>query len=108
MAASARGFLVKDGPIGDLADAIRTVAAGEVVVDPVLATTALRSGQSPPTDRERAVLAASEDGTRIADIAAALHLSMSTVRNYLSSAIGKTGTRNKTESAVLARRNGWL
>ena len=42
------------------------------------------------------------------DIAARLHLSDSTVRNYLSDAIGKTGTRNKTEAALLARRNGWL
>ena len=54
------------------------------------------------------MLAAAEDGATISDIAAQLHLSASTVRNYLSDAIGKTGTRNKTEAALLARRNGWL
>ena len=108
MAAGAVGFLVKDGPIEGLADAIRRVAAGETVVDPQLAGQALRTVLSPLTPRERDVLAAAEDGATVADIAAELHLSPSTVRNYLSDAIGKTGTRNKTEAALLARRNGWL
>lgn len=108
MAAGALGFLVKDGPIEGLADAIRRVAAGETVVDPQLAGQALRTVLSPLTPRERDVLAAAEDGATVADIAAELHLSPSTVRNYLSDAIGKTGTRNKTEAALLARRNGWL
>lgn len=108
MAAGARGFLAKDGPVESLADAIRTVVAGGTVVDPDLARHALREAASPLTEREREVLAAAEDGSTIADIAARLHLSASTVRNYLSSAIGKTGTRNKVEAALLARRNGWL
>lgn len=108
MAAGARGFLAKDGPVESLADAIRTVVAGGTVVDPDLARHALREAASPLTDREREVLAAAEDGSTIADIAARLHLSASTVRKYLSSAIGKTGTRNKVEAALLARRNGWL
>lgn len=108
MAAGARGFLAKDGPVESLADAIRTVVAGGTVVDPDLARHALREAASPLTDREREVLAAAEDGSTIADIAARLHLSASTVRNYLSSAIGKTGTRNKVEAALLARRKGWL
>jgi len=108
MAAGAAGFLVKDGPVEGLADAIRTVAAGGTVVDPALAGQALRAAVSPLTGRERDVLAAAEDGATIADIATSLHLSESTVRNYLSDAIGKTGTRNKTEAALLARRNGWL
>ncbi|NMD47196.1 MAG: response regulator transcription factor [Propionibacterium sp.] len=108
MAAGARGFLAKDGPVESLADAIRTVVAGGTVVDPDLARHALREAASPLTDREREVLAAAEDGSTIADIAARLHLSASTVRNYLSSAIGKTGTRNKVEAALLARRKCWL
>ena len=108
MAAGAAGFLVKDGPVEGLAEAIRTVAAGGTVVDPALAGQALRAAVSPLTGRERDVLAAAEDGATIADIATSLHLSESTVRNYLSDAIGKTGTRNKTEAALLARRNGWL
>ncbi len=108
MAAGAVGFLVKDGPIEGLADAIRQVVAGRTVVDPQLAGQALRTVASPLTPRERDVLAAAEDGSSVAAIAARLHLSASTVRNYLSDAIGKTGTRNKTEAALLARRNGWL
>ena len=108
MAAGAVGFLVKDGPVEGLADAIRQVAAGATVVDPELAGAALRTPPSPLTPRERDVLVAAETGATVADIAARLYLSESTVRNYLSDAIGKTGTRNKTEAALLARRNGWL
>jgi two-component system response regulator DesR len=108
MAAGAAGFLVKDGPIDGLAAAIRRVVAGETVIDPELAGQALRTVASPLTPRERDVLAAAEDGATVSDIAGRLHLSASTVRNYLSDAIGKTGTRNKTEAALLARRNGWL
>ena len=108
MAAGAVGFLVKDGPVEGLAEAIRKVAAGETVIDPELAGLALRAVSNPLTGRERDVLAAAEGGATIADIAGRLHLSTSTVRNYLSDAIGKTRTRNKTEAALLARRNGWL
>ncbi|HET9499434.1 MAG TPA: response regulator transcription factor [Marmoricola sp.] len=108
MAAGAHGFLVKDGPADGLAASVRQVVAGRTVIDPELAGAALRTGASPLTDRERDVLAAAEDGSTVADIARALFLSESTVRNYLSAAIGKTGTRNRTEAALLARHNGWL
>ncbi len=108
MEAGACGFLVKDGPVEDLAKAIRRVLTGERVIDPALAAAALSAGPSPLTDRERDVLAAASDGATIADIAARLHLSESTVRNYLSAAIGKTGTRNRIEAARTARHNGWL
>ncbi|ETK37547.1 response regulator transcription factor [Microbispora sp. ATCC PTA-5024] len=108
MEAGADGFLVKDGPVEELAGAIRRVLRGERVIDPALAAAALGTGPSPLTDRERDVLAAAADGSTIADIAARLHLSESTVRNYLSSSIGKTGTRNRIEAARLARHNGWL
>jgi two-component system response regulator DesR len=108
MDAGARGFLVKDGPVEGLADAVRRVRAGETVVDPQLATSALAAGPNPLTDRERDVLAAAEDGSTVTDIAGRLHLSESTVRNYLSSAIGKTGTRNRIEAHRTARENGWL
>ncbi|WP_066940705.1 response regulator transcription factor [Microtetraspora fusca] len=108
MEAGAYGFLVKDGPVEELAAAIRRVLAGERVIDPTLAAAALSTGPSPLTDRERDVLAAAADGSTVADVAARLHLSESTVRNYLSSAIGKTGTRNRIEAARQARHNGWL
>ncbi|MEW9528181.1 response regulator [Microbispora sp. NPDC049125] len=108
MEAGAHGFLVKDGPVEELAGAIRRVLRGERVIDAALAAAALGTGPSPLTERERDVLTAAADGSTIADIAAALHLSESTVRNYLSSCISKTGTRNRIEAARFARHNGWL
>nr|WP_277608077.1 response regulator transcription factor [Streptomyces boncukensis] len=108
MAAGAAGFLVKDRPVEELAGAIRRVLAGEQVIDPALAAAALRAGPDPLTRRERETLAAAVDGATVADIAERLHLSPATVRNYLSSAIGKTGTRNRMEAARAARRQGWL
>lgn len=106
--AGARAFLVKDGPVEDLAVAIRKVVAGETVVDPTLAAEALRSGANPLTDRERDVVRAAADGAPLAEVADRLHLSESTVRNYLSSVIGKTGARNRAEATHVAGRNGWL
>jgi two-component system response regulator DesR len=108
MEAGASGFLVKDGPVEDLAAAIRRVLAGERVIDPSLAAAALSAGPNPLTDREREVLGAAADGSMIADIARRLHLSESTVRNYLSAAIGKTNARNRTEAVQAARSRGWL
>ncbi|WP_306956128.1 response regulator transcription factor [Streptomyces sp. B4I13] len=108
MEAGAAGFLVKDGPVEELAEAIRRVLAGETVVDPALAAAALGAGPNPLTARERDVLNASVDGATVADIAGRLHLSESTVRNYLSSAIGKTGARNRMEAVREARQQGWL
>ncbi|MET8280331.1 response regulator transcription factor [Micromonospora sp. NPDC005174] len=108
MEAGAHGFLVKDGPVQELAVAVRRVLAGERVIDPTLAAAALAAGPNPLTDREREVLSAAVDGATVADMAAALHLSESTVRNYLSAAIGKTATRNRIEAARTARANGWL
>ncbi|ALC23506.1 response regulator [Streptomyces pristinaespiralis] len=108
MEAGAAGFLVKDGPVEELARAIRRVLTGETVVDPALAAAALGAGPNPLTARERDALGASVDGATVADIAERLHLSESTVRNYLSSAIGKTGTRNRMEAVRAARQQGWL
>lgn len=106
--AGARGFLVKDGPVEGLADAIRRVRAGETVVDPTLAAAALAAGPNPLTRREREVLRAAAGGATLADVARAVHLSESTVRNYLSATIAKTGTRNKMEAVVVAQGKGWL
>ncbi|MBQ1122693.1 DNA-binding response regulator [Streptomyces smyrnaeus] len=108
MESGARGFLVKDGPVEELAGAIRKALAGERVIDPALAAAALSTGPNPLTQREREVLSAAADGSTVADIAARLHLSSATVRNYLSAAIGKTATRNRMEALSAARRNGWL
>lgn len=108
MQAGAAGFLVKDGPVEDLAVAIRRVIAGAHVFDPTLAATALAGPPNPLSPRERDVLATAADGAPVTDVAARLHLSPGTVRNYLSVAIAKTGTRNRTEAIHTATTNGWL
>ncbi len=108
LAAGAAGFVVKDAPPEQLVEAVRRVHAGLRVVDPSLAAESLATGQSPLTLREREVLAESSDGGTIADIARSLHLSEGTVRNHLSSAIGKTGARTRAEAARLAEERGWL
>jgi two-component system response regulator DesR len=102
------GFLVKDAPASELATAIRRAMAGERVLDPTLAASALSEGPNPLTERERDVLAASADGASIAHVAAQLHLSEGTVRNYLSEAIQKLEARNRIEAAHLAQQKGWL
>jgi two-component system response regulator DesR len=106
--AGADGFLVKDAPARQLADAVRRVRAGLRVVDPVLATDSLFAGDSPLTARESDVLRAARDGAPVAAIARTLHLSEGTVRNHLSSAIGKTGSGNRAEACRVADQNGWL
>jgi two-component system, NarL family, response regulator DesR len=108
MESGAVGFLLKDAPSSELAKAIHRVMQGKRVVDPDLAAVALSAGDNPLTEREREVLAASEDGATIEDVAARLYLSEGTVRNYLSTAIKKLGARNRIEAARLAERKGWL
>ena len=108
MQAGASGFVVKDTPAAQLADAVRRVHAGLRVVDPALATDSLVAGESPLTARETEVLRAARDGSSVAAIAAKLFLSEGTVRNHLSSAIGKTGASNRAEAVITAEGNGWL
>ncbi|MEU0507880.1 response regulator transcription factor [Amycolatopsis sp. NPDC006125] len=108
MEAGAAGFVVKDAPADTLADAIRRVAAGERVVDPALAAATLAAGESPLTARERDVLIAARSGATVAEIAARLYLAEGTVRNYLSGATTKTGTRNRMEALRVADERGWL
>ncbi|WP_213451732.1 response regulator transcription factor [Rhizomonospora bruguierae] len=108
MEAGAGGFIVKDTPARQLAEAVRRVHAGLRVVDPTLAAETLVSGRSPLTSRETDVLRAARDGGTVADLATALSLSEGTVRNHLSAAIGKTGARTRAEAVRLAVENGWL
>ena len=108
MRAGADGFFVKDTPARQLADAVRRVAAGEQVVDPALAADSMLVGESPLTGREAEVLRCSLGGATVARIAGELHLSEGTVRNHLSSAIGKTGAATRAEAARIADDNGWL
>jgi two-component system response regulator DesR len=103
----ASGYLLKDAPSAQLAEAIRRVAAGGRAVDPTLAADAWTESD-PLTDRERQVLRLSDQGLSGDAIASQLKLSEGTVRNYLSEAIGKLGARNRAEAARLARQKGWL
>lgn len=106
--AGASGFVVKDTPAGELADAVRRVHAGLRVVDPALAADTLVAGDSPLSPRETEVLRAARDGARVAVIAQRVHLSEGTVRNHLSAAIGKTGADNRAAAVRTAEGNGWL
>jgi two-component system response regulator DesR len=108
MEAGATGFVVKDGPADQLAVSIRRAVAGERVIDTALAAAALSDGSNPLTPRERDVLHAASGGATIATIATSMFLSQGTVRNYLSSAIQKTGTRNRLEAVRTAEQHGWL
>jgi len=105
--AGASGYLLKDSPAEQLANAVRRVNAGGRVVDPELAVEAW-SEPDPLTERERQVLRMAGDGESSADIGAALNLSEGTVRNYLSEAISKIGAGNRVEAARIAREKGWL
>lgn len=108
MESGAAGFVVKDTPATELAEAVRKVYAGHHVVDPALATESLTGGANPLTAREQEILRVASRGAPVAEIAAAVHLSPGTVRNYLSSAIAKTATANRIEAASAAQRHGWL
>jgi two-component system response regulator DesR len=108
LAEGASGFLLKDAPASELAQAVRAVAAGRRAIDPTLAAAAITEGESPLTPREHEVLAAAATHDTAAAIAAMLHLSEGTVRNYLSSAIRKLGARNRREAIDLAVEKGWL
>jgi two-component system response regulator DesR len=102
------GFVVKDTPARELADAVRRVHAGLRVIDPALAAESLVGGPNPLTAREQEVLREALTGAPVATIAGRVHLSAGTVRNHLSSAIGKTGTTTRAEAARVAEERGWL
>ena len=106
--AGARGYLLKERPASELAEAIRRVHAGLRAIDPALAAEAWSADEDPLSDRERQVLQRAGDGRSSAEIAADLRLSEGTVRNYLSEAIAKLGAANRIDAARIARTRGWL
>ena len=107
MTAGASGYLLKDRPAKELADAVRRIHNGLRVIDPELAAEAWDE-PDPLTDRERQVLRLAADGASTGAIAAKLKLSEGTVRNYLSESINKLGAQNRVEAARIARTRGWL
>jgi two-component system response regulator DesR len=106
--AGAQGYLLKDRPASELAEAIRRVHRGLRVVDPDLAAEAWSADPDPLTDRERQILQRASDGKSTGEVARELGLSEGTVRNYLSESIAKLGVSNRIEAARLARSKGWL
>lgn len=106
--AGARGYLLKERPATELAEAIRKVHAGLRAIDPALAAEAWSADPDPLSERERQILQRAGDGRTSAEIAADLRLSEGTVRNYLSEAIAKLGAANRTDAARIARARGWL
>ncbi|WP_440098764.1 response regulator [Streptosporangium sp. H16] len=108
LAAGARGFIPKDASADELATAIRKVHAGGRYLDPEMAASAMMAGESPLTERERGALELAAQGASVAEIAAALHLTQGTVRNYLSSAITKLGATNRITAIRSAQQKGWL
>ena len=105
--AGAAGYLLKDGPSEELANAIRRVSRGGRVIDPELAREAW-TDRDPLSDRERQVLRLAAEGMTGTVIGSTLFLSTGTVRNYLSAAIAKLGATNRVDAARIARAKGWL
>jgi two-component system, NarL family, response regulator DesR len=103
-----RGYILKDAAPRDLVHAIHEAFAGRQVIDPLLAVTALNTGVSPLSPRERQVLVLSGRDASVDEIARALNLSRGTVRNHLSMAIQKLGARTRFEAARIAEEKGWL
>lgn len=108
LSAKVTGFMLKDAPAAQLADAIRSVAAGRRVVDSQLAMSAWDSAESPLTARETEVLRLTAEGLQAVDIASKMFLSVGTVRNYLTTIIGKLAARNRVDAIRIARDAGWL
>ncbi len=106
--AGARGYLLKDRPASELAEAVRRVHSGLRAIDPELAAEAWTADADPLSDRERQILQRAGEGRSSAEIAQDLRLSEGTVRNYLSEAIAKLGAANRTDAARIARSRGWL
>ena len=108
LSASVRGFMLKDAPAHELADAIRRVARGEWTMNHELVSAALQRGENPLTEREREVLRLAADGLDIEEISEKLALSNGTVRNYLTAVVVKTSARNRVDAIRIARETGWI
>jgi len=107
MDAGVKGYLLKDAPSDSLADAIRKIYQGKVIVAPELITEAW-ADDDPLTEKERKVLRLAAEGKTTEEIAGLIHLSSGTVRNYLSEASSKLGAKNRVEAARIAKQKGWL
>ena len=108
LSANVSGYLLKDTPSKELAKAIRSVVAGRRVIDPQLAISAWESGENPLSEREREVLRIAATGAEPVEIATFMHLSVGTVRNYLTTVVAKLNARNRIDAVRAAYEAGWL
>ena len=108
LAAHVCGYMLKDAPPEQLATAIREVAAGRRVIDPQLAVSTWEGGQNPLSPREHEVLRRAAEGSEPTEIAAVMHLSVGTVRNYLTAIVTKLNARNRVDAIKTAYESGWL
>lgn len=108
LAAHVSGYMLKDAPPDQLAKAIRNVAAGHRVIDPQLALSTWEGSQNPLSAREHDVLRLAAEGSEPEEIAATLHLSVGTVRNYLTVIVTKLHARNRVDAIKIAYEAGWL
>lgn len=108
LAGGVLGFVPKTASAEEFATAVRTVHAGRRYLDPELAAAAIGAGESPLTEREAELLEIAGQGGSVEQIAATVHLAPGTTRNYLSSAMGKTGASTRFEAWRKARERGWL
>ena len=108
LSVSVAGFLLKDSPYERLAQAVREVASGRRIVDPQLALTAWDIGEIPLSGREIQVLRLAAGGAEPPEIAAAMHVSVGTVRNYLTKIVTKLNARNRVDAIRIATAAGWI
>jgi two-component system, NarL family, response regulator DevR len=109
--AGASGYLLKQVRSASLTEAIRTVAAGQSLLDPTVTGKLLERLRTPPvpdsrlgglTEREREILDLIADGLSNREIGQRLFLAEKTVKNYVSSLLGKLNLQRRTQAAVLA------
>lgn len=108
LSAHVSGYLFKDAPPEELARAIRTIVAGQRFIDPELALSVWESGEDPLSPREREILRIAATGAQPKEIASFLHLSVGTVRNYLTAIVTKLNARNRLDAVRTAHEAGWL
>jgi len=101
------GYLLKDGEIDELADAIRKVISGKRVFSHELAFTVIRE-ENPLTTKEQEILRLAALGKTTKEITSEFYLSSGTIRNYISEIIHKLDAKNRTEAAAIAEKKGWL
>ncbi|MEU4657686.1 response regulator transcription factor [Streptomyces sp. NPDC023723] len=101
------GLVDKNAPAQRLITAVHTVAAGERFLDTTLTVALLEGAEMPLTSRELSVLSLAAQGAPMAEIAACLHLSRGTIRNYMATAIRKVGARNRVDAIRILQNAGW-